>query len=480
LLIYNDLFGSVKSASVTSSVTGYMQLNSYLVKSRHGIYYLRIQRNGSDNRVSLRTKNYSEAQIAAYHFGAKIRTMINTKNISGWALKLPDGTELSTEDNPEDRASGLEALRILANSAHLKNATAQLYVPPPPVVNKICLGDAIRKYKPDMESSGDAQKTINMTNTLLLQLVAAMGEDFDMSLFNDASVKLLWLDPRLKAITKRGTLIAPSTVKKELTWVRNFGEWSSHDSRKYCPCPLSLTQAAKNVHREYFNGNDLKLIFDTLPASADNTWRFWIPIISLYTGARIGEPSGLRVDHFSERMGLKIMHLPGTKSECSPRDVPIHKDLIDLGLLDLVDARRTAGQTMLFDITKSSHNGWGAAATKWFGPFLREIGITDVNKVHHSFRHTLIDLFVQYDVSLEARMQYVGHSKGQGSHGMYGRNPVGLPALNERVVSKIEWQTYCGWSPDLTALRAAADNLLTKEILAIGADTTVICKHLSA
>ena len=46
-----------------------MLLNSYLVKSRHGIFYLRIQRKGVDKRVSLRNRDPIIAKFSAYRFG---------------------------------------------------------------------------------------------------------------------------------------------------------------------------------------------------------------------------------------------------------------------------------------------------------------------------------------------------------------------------------------------------------------------------
>ena len=46
-----------------------MLLNSYFVKSRHGIYYLRIQRKGVDKRVSLRNRDPIIAKLSAYRFG---------------------------------------------------------------------------------------------------------------------------------------------------------------------------------------------------------------------------------------------------------------------------------------------------------------------------------------------------------------------------------------------------------------------------
>ena len=46
-----------------------MQLNSYLVKSRHAIYYLRLRRNWHDKHISSRTRDLETAALAEYRLG---------------------------------------------------------------------------------------------------------------------------------------------------------------------------------------------------------------------------------------------------------------------------------------------------------------------------------------------------------------------------------------------------------------------------
>ena len=59
------------------------------------------------------------------------------------------------------------------------------------------------------------------------------------------------------------------------------------------------------------------------------------------------------VKHVFNKAGLDVMYLPGTKTDASPRDIPIHTDLITLGFLDYVNYRKSLSKGMLFDITFS-------------------------------------------------------------------------------------------------------------------------------
>ena len=61
---------------------------SLLQKSRHGIYYLRIQRAGIDRRISLRTRDPNQAKIAAAICHATLSHMkIDPTKIKGWTLR---------------------------------------------------------------------------------------------------------------------------------------------------------------------------------------------------------------------------------------------------------------------------------------------------------------------------------------------------------------------------------------------------------
>ena len=90
-----------------------MQIISQLQISRHGIYYLPIQRKGLDRRYSLKTRDKNLAELAALQLSVTIQQMkIDPNKIKGWTLKADPtgGIEVTTEDNDADRVSALEAL----------------------------------------------------------------------------------------------------------------------------------------------------------------------------------------------------------------------------------------------------------------------------------------------------------------------------------------------------------------------------------
>lgn len=431
-----------------------LNLTSRLVKSRHGIYYLRLQRGGIDKRVSLRTRDLSVATIAAHSLGATILTM-DLKKIKGYTLKsTSEGVEIITDGTPEDHERAKDALITLVMAqAHAKNGSNHLF-PDATSISSVKLADSIKDYISELSKTNQAEKSKKMAISTLNGLVDLLGQDFLAYQLNEEIIENKWLPSRLKVVAK-------TTVKRDLSFIRSYSTWASSPSRKHSPAPLTFKIEAKGEHWSYLNNKDLELIFDGLIEHAKKPWHFYIPLIGLFTGARIGEIASLKTDHIYFKSGLNVMHLPGTKTDASPRDIPIHPALEKLGLLKLAKMRRDAGQEMLFDITPSAQNGYGAAPSKWFTQYKNKIGLIGDNKVFHSFRHTIIDHMNQLDVPFAHQCQYTGHDKGGGVHNkVYGREALSLKSIQTNVIEKLNWHEYCGWKLDEKKLVEFAYSLL--------------------
>ncbi|CAM5768884.1 hypothetical protein [Bosea minatitlanensis] len=64
----------------------------------------------------------------------------------------------------------------------------------------------------------------------------------------------------------------------------------------------------------------------------------WLPRLLLLTGARLEEMAQLRSEWFVRRDGVEVidLHNAQVKSAHNRRYIPLHRDLLDLGILDLV------------------------------------------------------------------------------------------------------------------------------------------------
>src|SRR5690625_1272429 len=81
---------------------------------------------------------------------------------------------------------------------------------------------------------------------------------------------------------------------------------------------------------------------------------FWAPLLALFAGLRMEEALQLRADDFSSEMGVPYVAIriadenQRLKTRTAERRIPVHRTLLDLGLLRLVELRQETGQGRIF------------------------------------------------------------------------------------------------------------------------------------
>ena len=162
--------------------------------------------------------------------------------------------------------------------------------------------------------------------------------------------------------------------------------------------------------RDAFTVDQLQVLFDSpvftagaRPVGGRGNTAFWAPLIALYTGARLNEIVSLRTDGIHNVEGVSVFHFrhrPAMGQELkgkakNNRKVPVHPELIRLGILDYLKGavKRSpppGDAGWLFpDIDRSpkvrnQSSAWGA----WMGRYLTQCGIKTDTLTFHSFRHT--------------------------------------------------------------------------------------------
>jgi integrase len=201
----------------------------------------------------------------------------------------------------------------------------------------------------------------------------------------------------------------------------------------------------KRRKRMPFAPSDLQTIFgtsiftdDERPSGGKGEAAFWMPVLALFSGARLEELAQLRlqdikVEEYWDLEGRKLsapclsiredeednLEL---KTERSERLVPIHAVPIKLGFLAYVQSLRARKGHWLFpELRAGTYGKRGAKWGEWFGTFLREVcGISDKRLVFHSFRHTFKDLLRHFGIEEGIQRQLMGHAGRDAADG-YGR-----------------------------------------------------------
>ena len=175
-------------------------------------------------------------------------------------------------------------------------------------------------------------------------------------------------------------------------------------------------------------------------------FRFWVPLMCAFTGMRLNEACGLAMADVKTEDGIIYFHIrdnfeaQSIKGSASRRKVPLHRQLIDLGLLDQIDQWRREGRTRLFPELKVDSKGYYShRPSKLFNGWIRLIAEDDPDDpgklVFHSTRHTVISRLRSAEVRQDVSYEIVGHEKGD-VHAGYGK--VDVPTLKV-AIDKIEY-----------------------------------------
>lgn len=176
-------------------------------------------------------------------------------------------------------------------------------------------------------------------------------------------------------------------------------------------------------------------------------WRYWLPIISLYSGARLGEIAQLFIEDIRQDRGVWIFHITpegatddkSVKTEGSARVVPVHPELIRLGLLDYHAEQKTAGETRLFPTAERDTRGHFGEPSRFFGRYFEKIGVkVDNTTKFHSLRHGVTDAFRRAGYLDEEFGMLLGHTAGTTT-GRYGVMPEGDLTRRKKLIDAIAY-----------------------------------------
>ena len=122
--------------------------------------------------------------------------------------------------------------------------------------------------------------------------------------------------------------------------------------------------------------------------------KFWVPLITLFSGMRLEEICQLRTDDIREEEGIAYFDLNDRpprqlKNKNAVRKVPIHSELIRLGLLRYANGFGKHSYALFPQLKPGgADNKLGHAFSKWFTRYRKQIGVYRKNLDFHSLRHT--------------------------------------------------------------------------------------------
>lgn len=221
--------------------------------------------------------------------------------------------------------------------------------------------------------------------------------------------------------------------------------------------------SSPNKKKAMFSQEDLINIF-SLPeyvAEDEKPYKFWLPLMALFTGARREELLQLHLSDFIIKNDTKCINITdledededgepaGTKqlkNTVSRRIVPIHDELLNLGLWRYVEELRAKGCKRLFEELKPSGPDlkYGHSLSQsWYSKVLSKAGVkgdkANGKKTFHSYRHT----FSSHCTHKRLHDPYVycitGHSYKSDVHATVYAKDFPVNDLKREVMDKVDF-----------------------------------------
>lgn len=261
--------------------------------------------------------------------------------------------------------------------------------------------------------------------------------------------------------------VSPVTVNKNLSALSALYAWAKREGYTEAnPCdglhydikkrqnprpPFDSAQLNKILKSPLFTGFERDGREYKKGDQQTRDWRFWLPLVCLFTGARIGEIAQLWVDDLGYQDGAPFIHIrhdesrgQRTKSGYS-RYAPVHSKLQQIGFLDFVSKQRQranrTGEFKLFPELFVDDRAQNGRASRFWRTYLERIGIKRGGDGFgsHSFRHGLADQlrlagFFDQDIAV-----VLGHNQATVTSG-YGKLRQGTVAKLSEIIETADFK----------------------------------------
>ncbi|WP_264984108.1 site-specific integrase [Pseudodesulfovibrio portus] len=254
---------------------------------------------------------------------------------------------------------------------------------------------------------------------------------------------------------KPAKVLSVKTVNMTLEAISSLFEWGIREGELSANPAKGLqlkdTRQAITL-RDPFSLEDIQTIFSSpyfIEDKYKNAGYFWIPLIALYSGMRLEEIAQLYLgDIYQDEDGVWVFDINDNpdrtgqidkqvKNINAKRLVPLHHDLIEIGLLKYYDRMISKGEARLFPLLNKTEKvkKYGKQPGKKLGDLVKSLDLTG-KKSFHSFRHTFSDYFKQRGEHTDIFRQVYGHEIPGLAGNQYGSKFPPQKCLDE-VVSKL-------------------------------------------
>ena len=410
----------------------------YLSLSKSGSWYFRYQlptqhRHLFDNRTeikqSLRTSDKQDATIQALRLQLEIRESI--KHNQPYLKETQSSNKLVIPPRQIQSLNAFSCLdryrdskKDLVNPKTVEMAYAKCYI-----VLTLLEAKGIKDIR--RLQAEEARTLLNQYPTNAKKHKQFEGMKGQQLIYANERYQLPTLSPEsVKDYIQKCSSFFEWCVQMEMTDINPFKGMRFKKIRK--------DSEAKNAYSD----TDLQKIFSTEIHTLKrykHPHYYWLPLLGIYTGARLNELCQLYREDIFRHDGVWVFKIDEVregqrlKNNNSRRLIPIHRTLLDLGFIEFIN---NINHERIFPELKQERDGFGTAASKWFGRFKTKLGFGK-GYDFHSFRHTVATQLKNADVSAVIAGELLGHGQNNITYDRYGKS-INIRKL-EQVINILKY-----------------------------------------
>lgn len=419
------------------------------------------------------------------------------------ALLAEHGISLE-KDSLEYRRFALEVMKREIEAAHIgqaravgdysdKYATASLappivqpvaQVPAHLQVSTVTLSEGIAKYKAVQGKKAKAPSTVRKYDTLLDEFLELVGDRPIASLVRDdirEYHRVIHLLPKnytrvqpykgknigqiLGMTIPTEHLMTSGTIENRFVTVSSLLNWLADEYPSTLPHLAQLkkelevdSRAPVTIKKRPYTDDEVRLLFEPTVYTSrkmKKSWQYWLPLMGLLTGARLGELCQLLVTDIKQDEASGVWYFDindeaegkRLKSGAAKRLVPMHPALVELGLLRRIQMLKRKKEPYLFPglFLYANPEKPSKPVSKWFSDFQQARGLgggpgASSPLDFHSFRRTFLNRCMLLGLDRRKYKAVVGHEDGEFADvtALYeGEFPVKM--LFDDVVAKLDF-----------------------------------------
>ncbi|WP_326541951.1 DUF6538 domain-containing protein [Pseudorhodoferax sp.] len=277
------------------------------------------------------------------------------------------------------------------------------------------------KTKPTAEAQGDMDRALRLLDASGIPTELATLKGIHGATFRD------WLrDTEARGISQQTASHRFGAIK---TLLNRAVEYGANEALTANPWAAIRFPVEGSKRREPFRHEELRAIHQSeqfrsyvapsATGKGSDAVPYWMPLLGLYSGARVGELTQLEVADVREHNDVWVLDIheeaegSTVKTENGVRHIPVHPELVRLGFLDYVADLKSAGETKLFP---TLHRKGAKTAGYLFGQafrvYLDKVGVTRPLATFHAYRHGFRSALENAGVSAVRIHRIVGHADG--------------------------------------------------------------------